>query len=1129
MEGAFIHGGGIDAMNRSFINWPARRRQSSHRRAITLWVIGLCCVFAKAAGQTLDAQKLAPGAPVERDLSGGQPHDYRIALEAGQGIRIEVEQRGVDVVLALSGPDGKEILKENEWEEVRGTELIVWAAQEGGVYKLQIYAAEKEAAAGRYEVKIEIFPPDERFANAAQKFNEGLRLERDKKPDQSLSKFEESLDLWRALGDRDMEGRALYYYASLAYELNMLPKALDYSLRAVEIFRSLGMKKEEYVALSTVSSSYGSIGEFPKALFYDRQRIPLLPVASPADAGVALYLNLGIDSRSIGDYSKAHEYLNEALRLARDLREKSGELRALSAMATLYFVENEPMKSLECANAALSLSRDLKQPVREGRLLLQLGQIYARASEPQQAISFFEQALRLTDTPEGRQVRIQALMVLGGTQEEIGSTAAALESFDQALALSRSVGTKSLEMRTLARIGSILCGRGEYQKALDYQQQAIAFFHAKGQRSEEADALIDLAQTYEQMGHKQKARETLDQALALGRTLAGSGEATILRRQALLARDDGDLKKARELMEAALRSREESRNKFASSSLKASYSASSQNFYETYLDILARMHEQSPRDGYDTLALGASESARARGLLDLLAESRADIRQGADPALLEKERGLQRQLSAKDAAYRDLINSSQTTVSAETVVDEIKDLTVQIQLVEAQIRDSSPRYAALTQPKPLKAAEIQALLDDDTILLEFAFGERQSWMWAVTPSALASFRLPPRQEIEAAARKFYEALTARQPKTQESSIEYAARVAEADAEFQTEAFAIGRTLLGPIASRLGGEWKGKRLVIVAPGVLEYLPFTALPAPPIPEAEGEGGDGYRPLIADHEIVNLPSASVLALIRRESAGRRKAAGTLAILADPVFDANDPRVPMAARKRWQAGKTVASVRSATHPSIAPAINPELMRSVRSFNRTGFSPLPFSRMEAEAISALVPKAKLLKATGFRANLATATNGELAHYRIAHFATHGLLNGEHPELSGLVLSLVDENGEAQDGFLRMQEIYNLQLPADVVVLSACQTAIGKEIKGEGLAGLTRGFMYAGAERVVASLWQVDDLATSELMKRFYRAMLIGKMRPAAALRAAQIEMMKQKRWATPYFWAGFTIQGEWR
>src|SRR5262249_28756132 len=154
----------------------------------------------------------------------------------------------------------------------------------------------------------------------ARKFNEGLRLERDKKPDQSLGKLEESLELWRALGDRDMEARALYYYASFAYELSMLPKALDYSLRALEIVRSLGMKKEEFVVLSIVSSTYGSMGEFPKALFYDRQRIPLLPVASPADGGAPLYLNLGIHSRSIGDYSKAQEYLNESLRQARDLR-----------------------------------------------------------------------------------------------------------------------------------------------------------------------------------------------------------------------------------------------------------------------------------------------------------------------------------------------------------------------------------------------------------------------------------------------------------------------------------------------------------------------------------------------------------------------------------------------------------------------------------------------------------------------------------------------------------------------------------------------------------------------------------------------------------------------------------------
>ena len=169
------------------------------------------------------------------------------------------------------------------------------------------------------------------------------------------------------------------------------------------------------------------------------------------------------------------------------------------------------------------------------------------------------------------------------------------------------------------------------------------------------------------------------------------------------------------------------------------------------------------------------------------------------------------------------------------------------------------------------------------------------------------------------------------------------------------------------------------------------------------------------------------------------------------------------------------------------------------------------------------------LKALDFRANRATAMSDELGRYRIIHFATHGLLNSEHPELSGLVFSLIDEQGRPQNGFLRLHEIYNLRLPAELVVLSACQSGLGKQIKGEGLVGLTRGFMYAGAPRVVASLWQVNDYATAELMKRFYRGMLKDGLRPAAALRAAQIEMFNQKQWSSPYFWAAFVLQGEWK
>ena len=188
----------------------------------------------------------------------------------------------------------------------------------------------------------------------------------------------------------------------------------------------------------------------------------------------------------------------------------------------------------------------------------------------------------------------------------------------------------------------------------------------------------------------------------------------------------------------------------------------------------------------------------------------------------------------------------------------------------------------------------------------------------------------------------------------------------------------------------------------------------------------------------------------------------------------------------------------------------------------------LDFSAREAKAIAMTAPANESLSALDFKASRATATSPELSRYRIIHFATHGVLDLDHPELSGLILSMVDEKGEPQDGYLRLHEIYNLNLPAELVVLSACQTGVGKQIKGEGLIALTRGFMYAGAKSVVASLWKVDDAATSELMAEFYKQMFTNKLKPAAALQAAQVKMSHLKRWHSPYYWAGFFIQGEW-
>jgi CHAT domain-containing protein len=295
--------------------------------------------------------------------------------------------------------------------------------------------------------------------------------------------------------------------------------------------------------------------------------------------------------------------------------------------------------------------------------------------------------------------------------------------------------------------------------------------------------------------------------------------------------------------------------------------------------------------------------------------------------------------------------------------------------------------------------------------------------------------------------------------------------------------------------------------------------------PVPNGVKAGAAAnYRPLIVDHEVVSLPSASTLAVQRRELAGRKLAPNNIALIADPVFDGKDERV--ARKTKRIEGLTVgkdaetAATRTLEHLTAQSAGvqgGPRIPR------------LLYTRQEADRILAVAPGAANLKAVDFKASLATALGGELHKYRYVHFATHGYIDSEKPALSAIVLSLVNERGETQDGLLKTHEIYNLDLPAELVVLSACRTGLGKEIKGEGLVGLTRGFMYAGAARIIVSLWNVSDKGTADLMSRLYEGMLREGLRPTAALRAAQLELRGQKQWQSPYYWAAFVQQGEWR
>jgi len=530
------------------------------------------------------------------------------------------------------------------------------------------------------------------------------------------------------------------------------------------------------------------------------------------------------------------------------------------------------------------------------------------------------------------------------------------------------------------------------------------------------------------------------------------------------------------------------------------YRAEHARYYQEYVGLL--IAQGHPEQAFEVL-----EGSRARTLFEMLAHANVDVEQGADPVLRERERTLRQMLNAK-AEYRIRIVAGDHTDQQTAVVDkEIENLLLEQQEVEAQLRTISPAYASLTQPQKLDVPEIQKLLDSNTLLLEYSLGEERSYVWAVSDNSLKLYVLPKRAEIEDAARRVYDLLTSRNRPANKTAEDED----PTDKKFMQAAKKLSEMVVGPVARLL----PGKRLLIVSDGALQYIPFSALPTP------GRRTD-EMPLIVNHEIINLPSASVLAELRRQEIGRGKAPKTVAVLADPVFDSRDERL---AKRTLQEASSSASL---PHPGS------DLTRSAEDIGLTRggklyLSRLVYTRNEADAVMAVIPPGQGTLALDFEASRRMATSPELAKYHIVHFATHGILDNKHPELSGLVLSLVNKEGRPQDGFLKLQDIYNMRLPVDLVVLSGCETGLGEQVNGEGLLSLTRGFMYAGASRVVASLWNVSDIATARLMADFYKAMERDGIPPAAALRVAQIKMWKQKQWSSPYYWAAFQIQGEWK
>lgn len=1100
------------------------------------------CPIQQAQTAT-EIRVLTSGQTIEREIAGGESHIYEISLTSGQFARFRLEQRAVDSSLILNAPDGK-VLAEMNLTITGDEESLSLEGTAAGNYRLTIKCTGSATLRGAYRLTTNLqasaTPNDRKRLAAEALMMEASQLARQgsKTAQQVIEKCEQAQAIWQELGESSWVANSLVKIGVTYNSLNRSDKGIESLEKALALYLQNKNRSGEGIALSNLGTFYGSISQTEKAVSYFSQELVILRELKDRRGEIKVLNNLGIGLMFLSEYEKALAFLQQGLPIAKELKDQFFEGRILSTIGSVNGRMGRYETAIDHYEQALQISRAVKDQLGVGNTLMTLGNNYSFINRGDKSINYYEQALTIFRETKYRVGEANTLNALGNTYNNLRQYEKAIEYYDQALAIFREAKFRSGESVALTNLAEANVKLKKTEKALAYLEQSLALAREIKNRFGEEVALIRKGYALRELGQFDQSLALLTEGLAITRAIGDkSYEITALIGLAVTEDQRGNLAQARAHIEEALQRIESIRTtSVLSPESRRSLFTEAQEAHHFYTDLLMRMHQSAPTKGFDVLAIETSERQRARSLLDQLLEASLNITEGVDPTLVERERMVGRKLN--DKAQR-LLQAGKPEQAA-VLKQELSQLETDYERAQAAVRKASPRYAALTQPQPLKLLEIQDLLDADSLMLEYALGEESGYLFAITKDSLKSYKLPKGAEIEKDARLLHELLSARStPKRGESVQQRQQRIQQADAKLPAVAEQLSQSLLAPVAAELGD----KRLVIVTDGALQYIPFAMLPDPVAskpttgnqsPVAGNQtatnrpGEREYRPLIVGHEIVNLPSASALAIQRAELAGRTPSPKLLAVIADPVFDRSDARVtastPAAMDKAQSPSATIDSERRIEHLA---EVSDDLAGAAT--RRLLIPRLPYTRQEATRLLALAPKSSSFAAIDFQANRETVLSGNLSQYRYVHFATHGVLNSEQPGLSSLVLSMVDASGKPQTGILTANDIYNLKLPAELVVLSACQTGLGKEIRGEGLVGLTRGFMYAGAARVVVSLWSVNDKATSELMTKFYEKMLKENRRPAAALRAAQIEMLKLKQLQLPYYWAAFTLQGEWR
>lgn len=1064
-----------------------------------------------------------------RELVVEPPAALRIELElpASGALFCRVRQLDVDVLLRLESSAGEKLLVADSPLDRRGEELLFYPVptQEGGhggpplrEALLWIEPREKGAPSGRVELRCETVAADDgrwpgllalarasatwiepsrtsRLAAAADYGSARGLLEEAGEPGlaaqclfaravllrlaedvpAAVAEAEAALALWRRLGDRGFEAASLNELGLLRLSQGQPPAAREHLSAAVAIASELGDVFVEAAAKANLCMLDLVRGSVRQGLACTEAALPAIEAAQAPAMELSAWVNMGRANDVLGEPQKALAAYGRAEELYLSAGDELSRARTLNNRGVLARQLGLYEQALELYSRAFSLFEKLGERRWRARTLGNLGLLFAEVGDGERARQHLERALvawRELGDKAGESV---ALTQLGRHFGLAGDSLRSAEHYRLALSIDRESGSRRSQGLALAGLAGALADGGSASAALPLFKEAVELLRAEGEQNNLAFTFCKQGKAALAAGDLDQARAALEAAVQQARVSGRrSDEICAIKEEAELLARQGDLARALERLEGALALAEGLRRELVSPDLRASYSRILREAYERSVTLWMARHRQNPEAGFDARALEVSERARARTFVELLGEARADLRGSSSPEKAARLASALQRLAAKNE--RAFLAAGEERSRLETEMLEIER---EVDRLEAEIRRENPRFAQLERPTALSAARMRELLDAETVLLVYFLGEERSFLFRVEPRGVEGFELAPRRTIEAAARRFYEELSQK-----------AGAGTNAGAE-------VARLVLGPLA----GKIDGRRLVVVPDGALAYLPFGALPLPLAGEAAGAGLGEL--LLEGRRLVHLPSVAALELLR-SAAGDREPGQGIAILADPVYSPHDSRV-----------------RRSDQTETAGASEPE----VATFDDR-WSRLPGSRREAEMIAALMPGARVFE--DFEARRDRVLGEGLAPYRIVHFATHGSIDATRPALSGLVLSMVDPAGQPINGMLRLDDIYNLRLRADLVVLSGCRTALGEEIRGEGLVGISRGFFYAGARRVLASLWPVEDFATASLMQSFYRALGAG-VGPEAALQHAQLELRAQRRTRDPRSWAAFVLLGDWR